>query len=279
MTDYTITPDGHKYELKFGKRPSAATRRKLKGLGFTWSAARRAWYGEVTEDVKAFLTGKPSPMPEGARNRIILGDCVDILKTIPAASVDFVLTDPPYLVSYKDRSGRTLKNDDNSAWMKPAFAQIARVMKPDSLMLCFYGWQAVDHFMQAWKAAGLKPVDHMVAYKGYISSRRYFHRCHEQAFLLAKGNPLPPAKNDMLEDVRARWIYTQNAHHPTEKPVSNLKQFIQCFCPAGGLVLDPFAGSGSSCVAAQQAGRDYLGIEIDPAYHSVAAQRVAGGQP
>jgi site-specific DNA-methyltransferase (adenine-specific) len=148
-------------------------------------------------------------------------------------------------------------------------------MKPDTLMLCFYGWQAVDRFMAAWRAAGLRPVDHMVAYKGYVSSSRYFHRCHEQAFLLAKGNPPTPPGYAMLDDVRARWNYTGNRHHPCEKPVPNLRELVECFCRPGGLVLDPFAGSGSSGVAALEAGRRFLGIEIDAECHAAAVARLS----
>ena len=60
---------------------------------------------------------------------VVLGDCVDVMKATPSKSVDFIPTDPPYLVRYSDRSGRTVKNDDNEAWLKPAFEQMCRVLK------------------------------------------------------------------------------------------------------------------------------------------------------
>ena len=63
-------------------------------------------------------------------NSITRGDCIEVMKAMPARSVDFVATDPPYLVRYCDRSGRTVKNDNNDAWIDPAFAQIHRVLKP-----------------------------------------------------------------------------------------------------------------------------------------------------
>ena len=52
-------------------------------------------------------------------NRVAHGDCIDVMKEMPSKSVDFILTDPPYLVSYVDRSGRSVKNDDNDRWMLP----------------------------------------------------------------------------------------------------------------------------------------------------------------
>ena len=59
-------------------------------------------------------------------DRVILGDCLQVMRELPAACVDMVLTDPPYLVSYKDRQGRTVANDNNDRWMFPAFAELRR---------------------------------------------------------------------------------------------------------------------------------------------------------
>ena len=70
---------------------------------------------------------------------------------------------------------------------------------------------------------------------------------HEQAYLLAKGHPQKP--DAPLPDVQP-WEYSGNIAHPTEKAVSILRPLVESFCPAGGVVLDPFAGSGSTLVAA-----------------------------
>ena len=57
-------------------------------------------------------------------NTIIEGDCLRVLPLMAAGSVDFVLTDPPYLARYRGRDGRTVPNDDNAAWLRPAFAEL-----------------------------------------------------------------------------------------------------------------------------------------------------------
>ena len=62
-------------------------------------------------------------------NGVTCGDCIDVMAHLPASSVDFVLTDPPYLVRYHDRSGRRVINDDNDAWLKPAFTQVHRLLE------------------------------------------------------------------------------------------------------------------------------------------------------
>lgn len=212
---------------------------------------------------------RSSPVP---RNCVMHGDCVDVMRGLPKASIDLVLTDPPYLCNYRDRSGRTVANDNDGAWLQPAFAQIARVLKPDSFCVSFYGWHQVDQFMAAWRAAGLHPLAHLVFHKEYASSQRYAAAHHECAYLLAKGKP--PKPSEPPADV-APWQYTGNRLHPTQKPVSVLEPMVHNFCPRGGLVLDPFCGSGSTLVAAQRRGRDWLGIELDAEHHATAVDRMA----
>ena len=196
-------------------------------------------------------------------NRIITGDCVEVMKEIPSASIDFISTDPPYLVRYTSRDDRSIANDDNSNWLMPAFAQMYRVLKYDRFLLCFYGWNKVDRFFAAWRAAGFYPVGHLVWVKDYHSNERYVRYSHESAYLLAKGNPSKPsiALSDVLE-----WKYTGDELHPTQKPVIALLPVILAFSHVGDLILDPFAGSGTTAVAAQELGRRYIGIELDPAY-------------
>lgn len=206
------------------------------------------------------------------RNAVLHGDCIDILGTFASASVDFALTDPPYLVRYKSRDGKRVRNDDNAAWLRPAFAQIHRVLKPGSYCVTFYGWKRVDRFVAAWSTAGFRIVGHLVFRKQYASGGKLLRYSHECAYLLAKGNVTPPSKP--IADV-IDWKYTGNRLHPTQKPVSSLRPLIEAFCPAGGLVLDPFCGSGSTLVAAQMLDRSYLGIEIDSAHHKTAQERLA----
>ena len=204
-------------------------------------------------------------------NRIITGDCVEVMKEIPSASIDFISTDPPYLARYTSRDDRSIANDDNSNWLMPAFAQMYRVLKYDRFLLCFYGWNKVDRFFAAWRAAGFYPVGHLVWVKDYHSNERYVRYSHESAYLLAKGNPSKPsiALSDVLE-----WKYTGDELHPTQKPVMALLPVILAFSHVGDLILDPFAGSGTTAVAAQELGRRYIGIELDPAYAQKAQERV-----
>ncbi|MBG1233977.1 DNA methyltransferase [Aestuariivirga litoralis] len=208
------------------------------------------------------------------RNTVLQGDCIQLMKDLPDNTVDFILTDPPYVCHYRDRHGRTVANDDNSDWLAPAFEQAYRVLKHNSFCVSFYGWTAADAFTTAWKAAGFRLAGHLVFAKPYSSSARYLGARHECAYLLTKGRPALPA--DPLPDVLG-WSYTGNKLHPTQKPVDSLKPLINAFSAAGGLVLDPFCGSGSSLVAAKECGRDWLGLELDAAHQATASHRLAGG--
>jgi len=211
-----------------------------------------------------------------SRNSILQGDCLKILPTIPPGSVDFILTDPPYISHYTSRDGRKVPNDDNDAWLKPAFASMYRALAPDSYAVCFYGWPNADRFLAAYRAAGFRVVGHFVFPKRYTSAEKFVRYQHECAYLLAKGDPkIPPHTiGDVID-----WAYSGNKLHPTQKPICVLLPLVETFSKPGGLVLDPFAGSGSTLLAARMLGRDYLGIELDPKYHAIATQRLRQSQP
>ncbi|UHD47707.1 DNA methylase [Aureimonas altamirensis] len=186
-------------------------------------------------------------------------------------SVDFILTDPPYITRYRGRDGRTVTNDDNARWLKPAFAEMHRLLKPGGFAVSFYGWTKVDLFAEAWKAAGFRIVGHLVFRKHYASSVRFLRYEHEQAYLLAKGQVELPA--DPIPDV-IDFPYTGNKLHPTQKPVAALTPLIRSFSKPGDMILDPFCGSGSTLMAAKMLGRHYLGIELSIKHHKTAAARL-----
>lgn len=204
-------------------------------------------------------------------NTIINGDCLSILPQLPARSVNFVLTDPPYITRYKSRDGRTVPNDDNDAWLKPAFAEIFRVLQRHSFCVSFYGWPHADRFMGAYRAAGFRVVGHFVFPKRYTSSEKYLRYQHECAYLLTKGYPNVPQTTigDVIE-----WTYSGNKLHPTQKPLPVLLPLVETFSARDGLVLDPFTGSGSSLLAAKMLGRSWLGIGLDAKYHAIAHERL-----
>jgi adenine-specific DNA-methyltransferase len=209
------------------------------------------------------------------RNSIVYGDCLHVLPELPSGSANFILTDPPYITNYRSRDGRTVPNDDNDFWLAPAFSELYRVLERDRFCVSFYGWAQADRFIGAWRAAGFRLVGHLTFPKRYTSMTKLLRYQHENAYVLAKGFPEKPAYpiGDVLD-----WTYSGNKLHPTQKPLSVLLPLVETFSASGGLVLDPFCGSGSTLVAAKMLGRAYLGIETSAEYHAIASRRMTEDQ-
>jgi len=204
-------------------------------------------------------------------NTILNADCIKALPMLPDNTVNFILTDPPYITRYKSNDGRIVLNDDNDKWLKPAFKEMYRVLAPDSFAVSFYGWPQADKFMDAYRKAGFRIVGHLMFPKRYASSTRFVKYQHESAHLLAKGNPKQPEQPiaDVIE-----WQYTGNTYHPTQKPLAALTPLIKAFSRPGDTILDPFSGSGSTLLAAKTLRRNYIGIEMNSTYHAIAQKRL-----
>ena len=208
-----------------------------------------------------------------ALNQIIHGDCIDVMRALPSESIDLGLPDPPYLVNYTPRDRRQIANDANDEWLHPAYAEMYRVLKPNTFCVSFYGWPHVERFVGTWKECGFRPVSHFAFIKKYSSREGYTKSFHEVAYLLAKGRPEKPA--DPPADV-IDWEYTGNPLHPNQKPVEAIQKLIESFSKRGGVVLDPFAGSGTTGIAARNCGRDFILIEKVWRYFKDAERRLAG---
>lgn len=202
-------------------------------------------------------------------------DCRDVMRGMESESVDFVLTDPPYIISYKGRWGQNrgvIQGDKDGRWLAPVFSELWRVLVPDSLCLSFYGWPHADAFMTVWKLVGFMPVSQIVFVKN-VWGLGYFSRAqHDTAYLLAKGKPRKPAK--AISDV-VDWRRVSKAQHPNQKPLGAIAPLVAAFATQPSLILDPFCGSGTTLVAARDLGHRAIGIEVDERHCEVAVRRLA----
>jgi site-specific DNA-methyltransferase (adenine-specific) len=204
-------------------------------------------------------------------DRVMLGDCQELMRNMPGECVDFILTDPPYITDYCERGGRKILNDDNSRWILPAFCEAYRVLRRDAFCVSFYGFAHADKFLAAWRECGFRPIGHFSFVKNYRSSVGHTQMWHECAYLLLKGNP--PKPSNPPPDVLS-WKYSGNKLHPTQKPISALVPLIDAYSKPGDVVLDPFGGSGSTAVAARSRGRHFVLFEVDEAYFQQARVRL-----
>ncbi len=190
----------------------------------------------------------------------------------PSNSIGLVVTDPPYGVNYRDRNGRTIANDSaDLGWIGPVFQEIFRVLKPNRFCLSFFGWNEAHRFFSAWKSCGFSVVGNIVFCKSYVSGKRYLAYRHENAILLCKGYPM--LRGPILSSVQP-WEYSGNNLHPTQKPLEGMSRLIESFAVPGEIVLDPFMGSGTTCVAAARRAHPFIGTEIVKSYFDAALQRL-----
>jgi len=126
--------------------------------------------------------------------------------------------------------------------------------------------------MQAWRESGFRPVSHLVWTKTHCSRKGYTQSYHEVGFLLAKGKPAQPwnPPSDLLP-----WEYTGNELHPNQKPVIAILPLIEALSKPGEIILDPFAGSGTTAVAARSCHRNFILIEKEDRYCQAARDRLA----
>lgn len=100
---------------------------------------------------------------------------------LPANSLDFILTDPPYLVNYRDRTGRSIQNDVNGNWLRSAIGEAYLVLEQDCVAIMFYSWTKVDAFFASWKSVGFRRGGHIAFRKTYTSKTRFLSYRHEQS--------------------------------------------------------------------------------------------------
>lgn len=192
-------------------------------------------------------------------NTVYCGDCVQIMSRIAAQSVECAITDPPNLVGYAD----------SGDWVRPAFTQVYRLLKPGSFCVSFYDWRKVDIFVAAWRAIGFRIAGHVVFRKRYAASTQFLANHHEQAYLLAKGD-VEPGLSPMSDVIE--WESNSSKLHPMQKPVEILMPLVEAFSRPADAVLDPFCGSGSTLRAAGLCQRNFVGIELDREHHRAATR-------
>ncbi|MDP9651938.1 DNA-methyltransferase [Paraburkholderia caledonica] len=229
------------------------------------------------------------------------GDCRKIMATWPAGIADACITDPPY-------GDTSLEWDRRSEfWLY----EVARVLKPTSTIWVFGSMRFIVTLFDEMSAYGFKYAQDIVWQKqngtGFQNDR--FGRVHEHAVQFYRGTwgdvyKDPQFTNDatakmvrrktrpthtghidaghyVSEDggprLQTSVIEVANEHgnalHPTQKPLGIIAPLIRYSVPPGGIVIDPFLGSGSVGIAAELLGRQFAGCELNPEYQGLLAER------
>ncbi|HKK35798.1 MAG TPA: site-specific DNA-methyltransferase [Paracoccaceae bacterium] len=249
-------------------------------------------------------------------NTILSGDCIEVMASLPAGSVDLIFADPPYNLQLKGE----LHRPDNS-----------RVDAVDDAWDRFDGFAAYDRFTRAWLSEArrvLKPEGALWVIGSYHNVFRVGAALQDAGFWILndviwrKSNPMPNFRGRRLtnahetliwaareeggkyafnyealkalnDDVQMRSDWTMpictgaerlrdeagRKAHPTQKPEALLHRIMVGTTKPGDLVLDPFFGSGTTGAVAKRLGRRWLGIERDAGYRAIAEARITAVTP
>jgi len=232
-------------------------------------------------------------------NAIYQGDCLELMKEIPDASIDFICADVPYAIT-------------SCAWDKripfePMWSEVMRVAKDNAAIAMFAkGKFLIELASSNLKYYRYKWVWHKNLAAGFLNAKKMPLCAHEDILIFYRKLPTynpqftpgkPYFKNNFSRNsknygkISAELNYVHSdakrfptdilkynkilqAEHSTQKPVDLLEYLIKTYSNAGEVVLDFTCGSGSTCVAAVKSGRQYIGIELDEKYFEIACDRV-----
>ena len=186
---------------------------------------------------------------------LICGDCLEILKDFPDNSVDLVLTDPPYGIGISSNPVRQRFNKsqwDNTTPTKEYFQKIMRV--------------GVNQII--W--GGNYFIEHLRSSKHYL----IWNKLQPENFTLGMCE-MAWSSFDMPAKMFTQSVQVEgNLYHTTQKPLNLMLWTIGKYSSPTDLILDPFCGSGTTCVAAEMLGRKWIGIDISEEYCQIARDRI-----
>jgi site-specific DNA-methyltransferase (adenine-specific) len=235
--------------------------------------------------------------PNDFVNKIICGDCMNVMKQMPKNSIDLVVTSPPY--NLKNSTGNGMKDgrggkwskaalingyatyndnmphDKYAKWQRECLTQMMRLIKDTGAIMYNHKWRVQAGLLQDRQdiVSGF-PVRQIIIWrrKGGINfNAGYFLPTYEVIYLIAKPKFKLVPKANAVGDV---WEFNQemNNPHPAAFPVSLIERCIGS--TNAKTILDPFMGSGTTAVVAQAIKRDYIGIEISSSYCRMAEERI-----
>ncbi|RLA39666.1 MAG: hypothetical protein DRR06_18750 [Gammaproteobacteria bacterium] len=229
---------------------------------------------------------------------IINGDCINGLKSLADESVDLIATDPPYNMD-KAEWDSFGSGEDFAAWCEQWLVECKRVLKPSGSIYIFGINRMLSH-LQRW-------LDSEMVYRNWIvwdtvqgAGGGLWVNRHESVLYYSKTDKTYEDKESIKlerheENIREYkgktyefknpsnvWRFPcvdgaseERTDHITQKPVDIMRRIIRASAPMGGMVVDPFIGSGTTAIAAYREGRRFTGYEIDKPMSLIANERVS----
>lgn len=214
------------------------------------------------------------PYYDDGQITIYHGDCRDVLPTLAPGSVDLVLTDPPYGIALANH-GRLDGHRTDRDWTVNGDRD--QEVGNAILALCEQKVWPIIAFASPKNPWSGHWRQHLVWDKGpAVGGGGDTMMCWKFDWELLQVRAVPSLIGQRDSSVLRYWVGPQDSQlHPCQKPVPLLRYLIGKACPSGGVVLDPFCGSGSTLRAAKDLGRKAIGIEIEERFCEVAVGRLA----
>jgi site-specific DNA-methyltransferase (adenine-specific)/modification methylase len=205
-------------------------------------------------------------------------DCVDVMRALPDACVDAVITDPPYAVigkkhKWDDFESRAIFHDWTRGWLKEAFR-----LQRNRYACVFWSQLYVSEFELVLTGTGWQ-TKHVLCWHQRNPPKMFrggLQYSWQPCFIIAKpGGPVKLGKKEDVLDVwREDFPMFRRAKHPTCKPLRLMERLVRKYTARGDVVLDPFMGSGTTGVACLLHDRGFIGVERDARYFKYASWRI-----
>ena len=205
------------------------------------------------------------------------GDCLELLKEIPDASVDCVICDPPFYSGWQHNGVVSGRGDSNISmpFFRQYFAEILRVCKPERCVYVFTDWRTNDFFMRVMSE--FLEVKNSLVWVKNIGTGTTYQNSYESALFHCESTRRIPGSNVItgIKSFNGGAKKTNGEKvHPTQKPVELIEKLILDSTQPGAVVLDPMMGSGTTGVACAKTGRNFIGFELNENYFETASLRI-----
>ena len=236
--------------------------------------------------------------------RLICGDCLEVLPTLEAGSVDAVITDPPYGISQEMKITRAknamkfkgadinynfgiwdiFKNTDalfafTYSWIN----EVIRILRADAILVNWFDRDKINFISDYMQEKGFKRRNYIFyCKKNPVPQARKINwqSSVEEGVILTRGKHHYSFKEGQHKEYWELPICSGNERtvHPTQKPLKIFEDLVKWWSFEGDTILDPFMGSGTTGVACVKLNRNFIGIEINPDYFRIAEKRIREAQ-
>lgn len=223
-------------------------------------------------------------MKKGLQNyldKIISGDCLEVLKDIPDGSIDLVLTDPPYNASNSNvacanKHYKAINEDWDKGFQAQEFLDLCYdKLKKNGSMIVFCSYHTLSQYL-TYDKLKIQQIIHWIKTNPFPAIEKVYTPSVEYAVWFVKGSPYTFNKKFAGQNILTTSICAgeERTEHPTQKPLDLWAKLLQVHSNEGDVVLDCFSGSGTTAIACHRMNRHFICIEKDEKYIKISKQRL-----